>query len=78
MLNLLTTLFKNQDGATAIEYGLIAALIAIAAVVSGRDRQQSDQRLHYGRQRPIGLIRPKRREPRPSPSGAPCCWAVTN
>ena len=34
MLNPLTTLFKNQDGATAIEYGLIAALIAIAAVVA--------------------------------------------
>jgi pilus assembly protein Flp/PilA len=33
-LNPLTTLFKNQDGATAIEYGLIAALIAIAAVVA--------------------------------------------
>src|ERR1700704_5226143 len=25
-------LFKNEDGATAIEYGLIAALIAVAAV----------------------------------------------
>jgi pilus assembly protein Flp/PilA len=25
-------LLKNQDGATAIEYGLIAALIAVAAV----------------------------------------------
>jgi pilus assembly protein Flp/PilA len=34
MLNLLSTLFKNQDGATAIEYGLIAALIAVAAVVA--------------------------------------------
>ena len=32
MLILLTKLFKNQDGATAIEYGLIAALIAVAAV----------------------------------------------
>jgi pilus assembly protein Flp/PilA len=32
MLDLLTQLFKNQDGATAIEYGLIAALISIAAV----------------------------------------------
>jgi pilus assembly protein Flp/PilA len=32
MLDLLTKLFKNQDGATAIEYGLIAALISIAAV----------------------------------------------
>jgi pilus assembly protein Flp/PilA len=25
-------LFKNQKGATAIEYGLIAALIAVAAI----------------------------------------------
>ena len=25
-------LFKNEDGATVIEYGLIAALIAVAAV----------------------------------------------
>ena len=25
-------LFKNDDGATAIEYGLIAALIAVAAI----------------------------------------------
>ena len=32
MFQVLTTLFKNQDGATAIEYGLIAALIAVAAV----------------------------------------------
>ena len=26
-------LLKNEDGATAIEYGLIAALIAVAAIV---------------------------------------------
>ena len=32
MFTILTKLFKNQDGATAIEYGLIAALIAVAAV----------------------------------------------
>lgn len=25
-------LFKNEDGATAIEYGLIAALIAVAII----------------------------------------------
>lgn len=25
-------LFKNEEGATAIEYGLIAALIAVAAI----------------------------------------------
>jgi pilus assembly protein Flp/PilA len=28
----LVRLLKNEDGATAIEYGLIAALIAVAAV----------------------------------------------
>ena len=27
-------LFKNDDGATAIEYGLIAALIAVAAITA--------------------------------------------
>jgi pilus assembly protein Flp/PilA len=32
MFSTLTKLFKNEDGATAIEYGLIAALISIAAV----------------------------------------------
>lgn len=25
-------IFKNEDGATAIEYGLIAALVAVAAM----------------------------------------------
>lgn len=28
----MTRLFKNEEGATAIEYGLIAALISIAAI----------------------------------------------
>jgi pilus assembly protein Flp/PilA len=32
MFDLFTKILKNEDGATAIEYGLIAALIAIAAV----------------------------------------------
>jgi pilus assembly protein Flp/PilA len=27
-------LFKNEQGATAIEYGLIAALIAVAAIAA--------------------------------------------
>ena len=27
-------LWKNEDGATAIEYGLIAALIAVAAIAA--------------------------------------------
>jgi pilus assembly protein Flp/PilA len=34
MLSTLITLLKNEDGATAIEYGLIAALIAVAAVAT--------------------------------------------
>jgi len=33
MFATLVNLVKNEDGATAIEYGLIAALIAVAAVV---------------------------------------------
>jgi pilus assembly protein Flp/PilA len=32
MLSTLLKLIRNEDGATAIEYGLIAALIAVAAV----------------------------------------------
>jgi pilus assembly protein Flp/PilA len=32
MLRLLKDLLKDETGATAIEYGLIAALIAVAAV----------------------------------------------
>jgi pilus assembly protein Flp/PilA len=31
-MSMLTNLLKNESGATAIEYGLIAALIAVAAV----------------------------------------------
>lgn len=33
-LTTLAKLLKNEDGATAIEYGLIAALIAVAAVAA--------------------------------------------
>ena len=32
MFAILTKLLENEEGATAIEYGLIAALIAVAAV----------------------------------------------
>jgi pilus assembly protein Flp/PilA len=32
MFAIFAKLFHNEDGATAIEYGLIAALIAVAAV----------------------------------------------
>ncbi len=33
-MKLINKLFKNEEGATAIEYGLIAALIAVAAIVA--------------------------------------------
>ena len=33
LLNCFTRLLRDDNGATAIEYGLIAALIAVAAVV---------------------------------------------
>jgi pilus assembly protein Flp/PilA len=32
MTKLFSKLFKNEDGATAIEYGLIAALIAVVII----------------------------------------------
>jgi pilus assembly protein Flp/PilA len=34
MIATLVKLFKDEDGATAIEYGLIAALIAVAAIAA--------------------------------------------
>ena len=34
MLATLIKLVRNEDGATAIEYGLIAALIAVAAIAA--------------------------------------------
>ena len=34
MFGLLMQLFQNDRGATAIEYGLIAALIAVAAIAA--------------------------------------------
>jgi pilus assembly protein Flp/PilA len=34
MFTSITKLLKNEDGATAIEYGLIAALIAVAAIAA--------------------------------------------
>lgn len=33
-MKFISKLFKNEDGATAIEYGLIAALIAVAAITA--------------------------------------------
>ena len=33
MINAINKLLKNENGATAIEYGLIASLIAVAIIV---------------------------------------------
>ncbi|MEM7701057.1 MAG: Flp family type IVb pilin, partial [Pseudomonadota bacterium] len=33
-MNFINKLARNEQGATAIEYGLIAALIAVAAIVA--------------------------------------------
>ncbi len=33
-MKFINKLFRNEDGATAIEYGLIAALIAVAAIAA--------------------------------------------
>ena len=46
-LTTLAQLLKNKDGATAIEYGLIAALIAVAAVAAMTTRRhQPDHPLY--------------------------------
>jgi pilus assembly protein Flp/PilA len=34
MYKFLNKFFRNQSGATAIEYGLVAAIIAVAAIVA--------------------------------------------
>ena len=34
MIKKIISLFRSEDGATAIEYGLIAALIAIVAIAA--------------------------------------------
>jgi pilus assembly protein Flp/PilA len=34
MLSIFRKLFKDEQGATAIEYGLIAALISVAAIAA--------------------------------------------
>jgi pilus assembly protein Flp/PilA len=36
MITTLSNLLRNEEGATAIEYGLIAALIAVAAIAAFR------------------------------------------
>ena len=33
-MNLISSIFKDQAGATAIEYGLMAALISVAALAA--------------------------------------------
>jgi len=49
MKSLISKFFKDESGATAIEYGLIAAGIAIAIItaVQGVGTQLSTQHLHF-------------------------------
>jgi pilus assembly protein Flp/PilA len=46
MLILLTRLIKDDRGVTAIEYGLIAALIAVGALVAINSTSLSLVRIH--------------------------------
>jgi pilus assembly protein Flp/PilA len=41
MLRLLKTFSRDESGATAIEYGLIAALVSMAAIAAMRGMGQS-------------------------------------
>lgn len=40
-MKLVKKFFANEDGATAIEYGLIAALVSVAAIVALREMGES-------------------------------------
>ena len=61
-MKFINTLFRDEAGATAIEYGLIAALIAVAAIVSMGARRPAFRYFLDGehrtrnRQRCCGLI----------------------
>ncbi len=57
MRDAITRFMRNQDGATAIEYGLIAALIGIALVagatalgggINGMFQGLADDEVNYG------------------------------
>ena len=52
MSKLFASFVKDESGATAIEYGLIAALIALAIVVGAGAARQRAQRAVLGRRRP--------------------------
>ena len=51
-MKMIKKLFKNEEGATAIEYGLIAALIAVAAIVAmgqlGNNLENTFNEVHNG------------------------------
>jgi hypothetical protein len=57
-MKMIKKLFKNEEGATAIEYGLIAALIAVAAITAmSSSRRQPVEHLQRREQRTRRLIR---------------------
>ena len=54
MLSIFRRLMKSENGATAIEYTLIASLIAVAAIVAMRyGRRQDPGRAQQRRQRDV-------------------------
>jgi pilus assembly protein Flp/PilA len=61
MHKLLTKMFRNQSGVTSVEYALIAALIAVAAVTilttTGANLSQPEQDLQCSRQQALTHVR---------------------
>ncbi len=71
MKNLVKRFAANESGATAIEYGLIASLIAVAIIVCGRrPRQQGEQHLQQGQQLASVIVAGVRRHTSPTVSVA--------
>ena len=64
MFTTIAKLLKNEDGATAIEYGLIAALISIAAVaVMGHRRHEPQQHVQHHRGKALTFPRSSSKGP---------------
>ncbi len=73
-MSFIRTLVKNNKGATAIEYGLIAALIAVAAHRPGRDAEGWRGSARTCLPRPEAEdYRPRSRDHQESPGGPSIC-----
>ena len=65
MNNLISRFVRDESGATAIEYGLIAALIAVVIITAlTSDRHEPDDQVH--------------RDRRPACANRPCRDRITN